>query len=126
MTRHAGQQNVAEILLVLMFLYSGVNKIASGGAKEKKKLQKMGLTGDASQGLNFLAGIVEVVASLTVIAAAVNCPPAMHLRRTALTALLLFTILVTLLFKIWPRPTRMLGFTANLAVVGGLLLALNR
>jgi uncharacterized membrane protein YphA (DoxX/SURF4 family) len=115
--------SLAQILLVLMFLYSGTNKVTSLGRKEMKKLTRLGLSRHHARSLNFLAGILEVTASLIVLLSVTGVKMG-RAKDIALKALIAFTALVTVLFKIWPRPSKLLGLTANLAVIGGLLLAL--
>jgi uncharacterized membrane protein YphA (DoxX/SURF4 family) len=117
-------KSVATIFLVIMFLYSGINKTRSLGKKEMTKLTGLGIPSKAAQTLNFGAGVLEIVASVIVILAAFNVGIGLKYRNTALVSLIAFTVLVTLLFKIWPKPAKLLGMTANLAVVGGLILAL--
>ena len=116
--------SIATILLVLMFLYSGINKTSSLGKKEMKKLTSLGLPDNIAQIFNFGAGVMEIVASLVVILAVFKVNVGLKYKDIALKALIAFTVLVTVLFKIWPMPSKLLGLTSNLAVVGGLILAL--
>jgi uncharacterized membrane protein YphA (DoxX/SURF4 family) len=115
---------IAEIFLVIMFLYSGINKTRSLGKKEMKKLTGLGLPENIAQILNFAAGVIEIVASIVVILAAFKVNIGVKYKDIALKVLIAFTALVTVLFKIWPMPSKLLGLTANLAVIGGLILAL--
>lgn len=115
---------IAEVFLVIMFLYSGVNKTFSLGKKEMKKLAGLGLPDNIAQILNFGAGVLEILASLVVILSVFKVNFGVKYRDTALKALIAFTVLVTVLFKIWPMPSKLLGLTSNLAVIGGLILAL--
>ena len=117
--------SIANILLVLMFLYSGFNKTFSGGKKEMKKLTRLGLSNNLAQGLNFAAGVFEIVASLIVILSVVTTKISLQCRNNALRLLIAFTVLVTLLFKIFPQPAKLLGLTANLSLIGGLIISLN-
>jgi uncharacterized membrane protein YphA (DoxX/SURF4 family) len=107
-----------------MFLYSGTKKVVTLGKNEHKKIMRLGISKTPAKVLSFGAGVLEVVASLVVILAVLNVSVALRYKNLALKALILFTIVVTLLFKIWPQPTKMLGLTANLSVIGGLVLAL--
>jgi len=116
--------SVAEILLVVMFLYSGTKKVVSLGKNEHKKIMRLGLSETPARVLSFGAGALEVVASLVVILAVFNVSAAARYKNLALQALIVFTVLVTLLFKIWPGPTKLLGLTSNLSVIGGLILAM--
>jgi len=88
------------------------------------KLTSLGLPDTIAQIFNFGAGVMEIVASLVVILAVFKVNVGLKYKDIALKALIAFTVLVTVLFKIWPTPSKLLGLTSNLAVVGGLILAL--
>lgn len=117
-------KSIATVLLVVMFMYSGINKTRSMGKKEMGKLTNLGIPNKIAQILNLGAGVLEIAASAVVILAVFNVGIALKYRNMALVTLIAFTVLVTLLFKIWPKPAKLLGLTANLSLVGGLILAL--
>jgi hypothetical protein len=49
---------VAEILLVLMFLYSGTKKVVTLGKNEHKKIMRLGISKTPAKVLSFGAGVL--------------------------------------------------------------------
>ncbi len=116
---------IGTILLVFMFLYSGIVKLATRGQKESKKLTSLGISKQMAPILIIMAGIFEVVASCVVIAYVTNLVkfPRKYFQIT-LWSLIAFTVLVTILFKFYPKFLP-ISITANLAVIGGFLAVLS-
>lgn len=116
---------IGTILLVFMFLYSGIAKLATRGEKESEKLTSLGISKPVAPILIMVAGIFEVVASCVVIAYVTNLVkfPQKYFQLT-LWSLVAFTALVTILFKFYPK-FRPIAITANVAVIGGFLAVLS-
>lgn len=101
------------VLISAMFAYSGLRKIVKLGNTETKHFTKnLKLSLSVSKALVFAAGVVEVVA--------VGMLYFDSTRRAGLVVLIMFTLLVTVVFKLWPT-LRIIPLLSNLAVVGGLL-----
>ena len=113
------------LLLVLMFVYSGLKKIAKLGNTETKQFTHVyGMSKALARLLVFSAGILEVVASGIILwyeFSSVTHSGATKLVRYATTALIVFTILATVLFKIYPR-VEVSPLLANMSVLAGLLM----
>lgn len=119
-------KNIGKIMLLSMFLLSGAKKILKLGNTETKQFTDVFMMPlKLARVLVFSAGILEVVSLLLVFSGELmrNKPEAKKLRVAGITTLIVFTILVTLLFKFYPK-FKPVAALSNLAVLGGLLLAL--
>lgn len=111
----------AAIALTLMFLLSGAQKLVKlGGTQTRQFTDVFGLSEGLSKALVFGAGIVEVAAVLLILHFEMT-KKKKKMARHAVAALAAFTILVTLLFKVYPK-FKMIQALSNLSVFGGLLL----
>lgn len=119
--------NMGLTLLVFQFVVSGVKKLVMTNSCDDAKQMEflVGKRCAMSVILLLLAGIWEVIAS-----AAVVLPTYFHshlsIRKIALFSLVVFTVIVTILFKLplWGRPLKFYGLLSNLSVTGGLLAAM--
>lgn len=117
---------IGTCLMVFMFLYSGSKKVFTAGKDaETKKLTSLGISEKISPVLMVLAGIFEILASIVAIAYVTKLVKFdKNIFNLALWSLIAFTLLVTALFKFYPK-FRPVAITANIAVVGGLLAVLS-
>lgn len=113
------------LLLVLMFMYSGLKKLIKLGNTETKQFTNVyGLSKPVARFLVFSAGLLEVVASGIILwyeFSGTNSSTRNTIVNYAVSALIVFTILATLLFKIYPR-VKMSPLLANLSVLAGLIM----
>lgn len=113
---------ISIILIVLMFIISGLDKTISFGTSEMSRLSmKTGLSSDISQIVVLGAGIYELLASGLIIYGTLNNDPSMAAMGTYM--LILFTLLATLIF--YTMPLKYKPFLSNLSVMAGLYLMLN-
>lgn len=114
---------VAFTALVLQFLLSGIQKLAKTRTCDDAKLIERFLGKNCPFNLSILllAGLWEVIASLTVLATT-YFETHFELRRIALLSLVVFTVLATLMFKVTPK-FKYFGFISNVSVAGGLVVA---
>ena len=113
---------ISIILIVLMFIISGLDKTISFGASEMSRLSmKTGLSSDISQIVVLGAGVYELLASGLIIYGTLNNDPSMAAMGTYM--LILFTLLATLIF--YAMPLKYKPFLSNLSVMAGLYLMLN-
>ncbi len=119
--------DVAAILLVLMFILSGVNKVLSFGSSEALRFAaKTGLDERLSGRIVFLAGAWELAASALILYGVwvLSGKRALEAVTMGTNALILFTVLATLIF--YANPMRGIWklhpVLANLTAIAGLLL----
>ena len=109
--------------LVLQFLLSGVQKLLNTRTCDDAKMMEklFGENCPFNMALLLLAGVWEVGASLVVLGTTYFD---VHLtwRRIALVSLVVFTVLATLMFKVYPK-VKYYGLLSNVSVAGGLALA---
>lgn len=115
--------SLAMTLLVLQYVLSGFQKILFTRSCKDADLMK-GMLGDRcvlNMTVLILAGIWELAASA---AALYTTYTDTHeqLRMISLLSLAVFTVLATLMFKVWPK-VKYYGLISNVAVTGGLVLA---
>ena len=113
---------LATTALVIQFLLSGIQKLVNTRSCDDAKMLDR-LFGDRcpfNMTVLLLAGAWEVVASLLVLGTTYF---GVHdeWRRIALSSLAVFTVLATLMFKVYPL--KYYGLLANISVAGGLVLA---
>ena len=101
--------SVGKSLVLAMFLYSGIDKVANP-EKDMVRLQKK--TGFESKELIIFIGIFEMVASLHAFYSSDN--------HVSVAALSVFTVLATLIF--YSQPMKPYQFLSNASTLGGLLL----
>jgi len=103
----------------MMFLYSGVVKVATLGSSEGNRFNKRtGLPPVSSKFIVFLAGCWELFSIAFIIDGVMNERP-QHIT-AGCNSLILFTIFATLIFYV--APLKIIPALANLSVIGGLLL----
>lgn len=114
--------NFAVTLFVLMFLVSGGNKIVDFGKTEGIRLaNKIGINDNYAMLIVLLAGIFEVITSLMTIYGTYTRNKEIAL--TGLTGLMLFTILATVIFYMFPLKFK--PFMSNLSIATGIYLIMN-
>lgn len=108
-----------------MFMYSGLKKLIKLGNTETKQFTNVyGFEKPVARFLVFSAGLLEVVASGIILwyeFSGTNSSTRNTIVNNAVSALIVFTILATLLFKIYPR-VKMSPLLANLSVLAGLIM----
>lgn len=110
-------------LVVLMFLLSGLEKVANPGPSAARISKRIGWDGNINMWVAYLAGIWEIGASLLVI---LHTASAQHQWQEqavwAARSLVLFTALATLFFYFPASGNKYLPFISNVSTIGGLLL----
>jgi uncharacterized membrane protein YphA (DoxX/SURF4 family) len=113
-------------LLVVQFLLAGFHKVTRTSSCDDAKQMDFLIGERCTLGLVLLiaAGVWEIVASLAVIVPTLTGSHA-AVRKYALLSLAVFTVLVTVLFKlpIKGRRLKYYGLMGNLSTTGGLLVA---
>jgi len=108
------------ILLVAMFLASGIQKLMKLGDTQTKQFTEVfKLPMSVARTLVFLAGVLEVVA--VVMIAVGESKKDKKTSRMGVLALAVFTVLATGVFKVYPK-FKIKQFSANMSVLGGLIL----
>ncbi len=114
--------NFAVTLFVLMFLVSGGNKIVDFGKTEGIRLaNKIGINDNYAMLIVLLAGIFEVITSLMTIYGTYTINKEIAL--TGLTGLMLFTIVATVIFYMFPLKFK--PFMSNLSIATSIYLIMN-
>ena len=110
---------VAASAMVLMFIVSGLRKVASAGQSEAERLAKKIKTNMCSaKRLVFLAGVIELLGSLLILYG-VWYSSRVHAEVGA-AILVVFTALATLIF--YTNPVKIYPLMSNLTVASGLVL----
>ena len=113
---------IAFTALVAQFLLSGIQKLVNTRDCDDAKLMERFLGSNCALNIATLlfAGLWEVTASLIVLLTT-YFDTHLALRRIALISLVVFTVLVTLMFKV--KPFKYFAFISNVSVAGGLAIA---
>tara|TARA_B100000963_G_scaffold360805_1_gene393213 strand:- start:326 stop:706 length:381 start_codon:yes stop_codon:yes gene_type:complete len=110
------------VLFILMFIISGFNKVVSLGDSESLRFSnKTGINQDISKYIVLLAGLIELISCLMIIYGIFNSD--IFIAKYGIYSLILFTILATLIFYVFPMKYKPL--LSNLSVATGLYLLLN-
>ena len=126
-TTSRAERITALVLLLGMFVWSGGSKVAKLGATQTKPFETAfryaGMHADAALKVAmlvvFLAGVWELVA-----VGAIAYGEYAHKKsivRRGIEGLMVFTVLATLVFKVYPR-LKPIQIAANASVLGGLAL----
>ena len=111
---------IGVILLLAMFGASGAQKIFKMGDTQTKQFTNVfQIPYCIAKMLVFIAGIIEI-ASVTLIFVGEQRGDR-NMSRKGVEGLIVFTILATLIFKIYPR-FKMIQFFSNMSILGGLIL----
>lgn len=109
------------LALTFMFLLSGLQKIYKLGRTQTKQFTDVfGMPYTIATMLIFAAGVYEVFSVFLILKHELFTENRQQARLGVL-GLIIFTILVTILFKIFPR-FKFIQFLSNLSVLGGLIL----
>lgn len=127
MTPSRAERTLALSLLLGMFVWSGASKVAVLGATQTKPFvaafRYAGLGADAAlkaaMAVVFLAGVWELAAVGAIVHG--ECAQKKGLVRRGVEGLMVFTVLATLIFKVYPK-LKPIQIAANASVLGGLAL----
>ena len=116
---------LSKFFILLMFFLSGLQKIYLQGNIQTKQLIvfsnyfNIALTQQQSKHLVLIAGLIEVLAVLSIVYGEIY-KKYLYINYGILT-LILFTIIVSIVFKLYPK-FKKIQLLSNLSVLGGLLL----
>ena len=122
MTNNEQIVKLAATGMVCMYLISGLMKVRSFGVNESERFsKKSGVCMKNSQRLVFLAGVVEIYASVLILRGVWSTNMRLQDVKLGSSILAIFTVLATLIFYVLPgfRPYPVLS---NLTALSGLLL----
>ena len=110
------------VLFILMFIISGFIKVVSLGDSESLRFSnKTGIKQNISKYIVLLAGLIELISCLMIIYGIFNNK--IQFAKYGIYSLILFTILATLIFYVYPLNYKPL--LSNISVATGLFLVLN-
>lgn len=113
-------RNLGIVLLVAMFLGSGLRKVARlGNIQTKQFTEVFKLPFALARALVLAAGVLEVAAVALIVVG--ESKGQKKFSRMGVLALAGFTVVATLAFKVYPK-FKQTQFAANMSVLGGLLL----
>ena len=107
---------VALMLMLAQFIYSGTKKMTEGGrgGAYKRFVELFKVSDQMAQILVVLGGAFELGASFMVIYAVVY--KEMNVLKAGLYSLVIFTVMVTFLFKVTKKGVKWIPFLANLSL----------
>lgn len=113
-------RNIGLVLLLSMFAGSGAQKIWKLGKTQTKTfIEVYGMSPSVAQMIVLAAGVFELGAVIMIMHGEYSSNA--QNSKLGILGLSLFTILATLLFKVYPK-FKLIQFFSNMAILGGLVL----